>query len=122
MKYQTESMKNGNISFICFGGEDWWYHNRAHTDMQLMRRFALKGTTVYINSIMMRKHKIAGGKRFTEKLVRKVRSILKGLRKSNAGFWVYSPFTLPIHHISWARPLNEALLRYKIERTVRNIG
>ena len=26
-------------SVICFGGEDWWYHNRGHIDMQLMRRF-----------------------------------------------------------------------------------
>jgi glycosyltransferase involved in cell wall biosynthesis len=109
------------IDVICFGGEDWWYHNRAHTDMQLMRRFSRKGTTVYVNSIMMRKHKIIGGSRFTEKLVRKVRSILKGLKKSDAGFWVYSPFTLPIHHISWARPFNEAMLRYQIQRLMRKL-
>ncbi|MHC4207366.1 MAG: hypothetical protein ACYSTT_22145, partial [Planctomycetota bacterium] len=107
-------MKNQNMSFLCFGGEDWWYHNRAHTDMQLMRRFSRKGTTVYVNSIMMRKHKVIGGNRFTEKLVRKVKSILRGLKKSDAGFWVYSPFTLPVHHIAWARSLNEAMLRCQI--------
>ena len=121
MMYQIEPRKNENMSFICFGGEDWWYHNRAHTDMQLMRRFSQKGTTVYVNSIMMRKYKITGGKRFTEKLVRKVRSILKGLRKSSAGFWVYSPFTLPVHHISWARALNEAMLRYQTQRLMRKL-
>jgi len=116
MKYQTESKRKDDIAFICFGGEDWWYHNRAHTDMQLMRRFSQKGTSVYINSIMMRRHRIIGGNKFAEKLVRKVRSILRGLKKSDAGFWVYSPFTLPVHHISWARPLNEAMLRYQIQR------
>jgi glycosyltransferase involved in cell wall biosynthesis len=109
------------MDVICFGGEDWWYHNRAHTDMQLMRRFSRAGTTVYVNSIMMRKHRIIGGSRFTEKLIRKVRSILKGLKKSDAGFWIYSPFTLPIHHISWARPLNEAMLGYQMRRLIRKL-
>jgi glycosyltransferase involved in cell wall biosynthesis len=121
MKYQTESGKNRDITFICFGGEDWWYHNRAHTDMQLMRRFSRTSTTVYVNSIMMRRHKVIGGNRFTEKLARKIRSILRGLKKSDAGFWVYSPFTLPVHHISWARPLNEAILRYQILRLTRKL-
>jgi glycosyltransferase involved in cell wall biosynthesis len=121
MKYQTESGKNEDITFICFGGEDWWYHNRAHTDMQLMRRFSRTSTTVYVNSIMMRRHKIIGGNRFTEKVVRKIRSILRGLNKSDAGFWVYSPFTLPVHHISWARPLNEVILRYQILRLTRKL-
>ena len=121
MKYQTESGKNRDISFICFGGEDWWYHNRAHTDMQLMRRFSRTGTTVYVNSIMMRKHKIIGGSKFAEKLIRKVRSIFKGLKKSNVGFWVYSPFTLPVHHISWARTLNETMLTYQIRRLMRKL-
>jgi glycosyltransferase involved in cell wall biosynthesis len=121
MKYQTESGKNEDLTFICFGGEDWWYHNRAHTDMQLMRRFSRTSTAVYVNSIMMRRHKVIGGNRFTEKLARKIRSILRGLKKSDAGFWVYSPFTLPVHHISWARPLNEAILRYQILRLTRKL-
>src|SRR5690606_29139771 len=25
---------------ICFGGEDWWYHNRGHFDMQIMRELS----------------------------------------------------------------------------------
>jgi hypothetical protein len=40
---------------ICFGGEDWWYHNRGHFDMQLMRRFARSRTTIYVNSTVMQK-------------------------------------------------------------------
>ena len=120
MTFEAKSTNNEDRSFLCFGGEDWWYHNRAHTDMQLMRRFSRKGTALYVNSIMMRKHKIAGG-RFVEKLVRKLKSIMKGLKESGAGFWVYSPFTLPVHHISWARPLNEAMLRWQILRMMRKL-
>ena len=96
--------------FICFGGEDWWYKNRGHNDMQLMRRYAGYGTTVYINSIVMQKPKLSEGRRFFRKCSRKIRSILTGLKKVDAGFWVYSPLSLPLHHIRWARKLNEWLL------------
>jgi len=106
------------IDTICFGGEDWWYHNRGHVDMQLMRRFAKWGTVLYVNSIVMQKPSLkrntAGGKSFTHKLIRKARSIFRGLRKSDAGFWVYSPLSLPVHHIEWARPLNKILLQFQI--------
>lgn len=125
MKYKTESGKNEDMSFVCFGGEDWWYHNRAHTDMQLMRRFAQRGTTLYINSIVMQKPNLkkhtGGGGSFTHKLVRKTRSILAGLKKSDAGFWVYSPFTLPVHHIPWARRLSEIILSCQINRVARKL-
>jgi glycosyltransferase involved in cell wall biosynthesis len=121
MKYQIKSEKNEDISFICFGGEDWWYHNQAHIDMQLMRRFSRLGTTLYVNSIVMRKLNIGDRKGFTEKLIRKTKSILKGLKQSGVGFWVYSPYTLPVQHISWARPFNEAVLRYQIRRITRKL-
>ena len=121
MNSQMGAKDNKDISFICFGGEDWWYHNQAHIDMQLMRRFARMGTALYINSIVMRKLKIADEKRFTEKLVRKTKSILKGLKKSSVGFWVYSPFTLPVQHISWAKPFNEALLRCQLQYVMRKL-
>jgi glycosyltransferase involved in cell wall biosynthesis len=109
-----------NTDVICFGGEDWWYHNRGHADMQLMRHFARLGTTLYINSIVMQKpslkKNIGGGRSFNQKLLRKARSILRGLRKSDAGFLVYSPLTLPVHHLAWARPINEILLRRQVHR------
>jgi glycosyltransferase involved in cell wall biosynthesis len=110
------------MDFLCFGGEDWWYHNRGHTDMQLMRRFARMGTTLYVNSIVMGKPTISDGKKFTEKVVRKAKSIFKGLEPSGEGFWVYSPFTLPVHHIRWARPLNQGVLRFQIRRAMRKLG
>jgi glycosyltransferase involved in cell wall biosynthesis len=99
---------------ICFGGEDWWYKNRGHNDMQLMKRFARYGTTLYINSIVMQKPNLKEGKRFFKKLARKIKSIFTGLKKSDAGFWVYSPVSLPFHHIKWAKRLNDWLLWYQV--------
>jgi len=106
---------DNKISVICFGGEDWWYHNRAHIDMQLMRRFARLGTTVYVNSIVMQKPNLRQGRRFFTKLRRKARSIFRGLQATDAGFWVYSPFTMPVHHIPWAKRLNDLLLAWQIK-------
>jgi glycosyltransferase involved in cell wall biosynthesis len=104
----------GRMSILCFGGEDWWYHNRAHVDMQLMRRFAKTSTTVYINSIVMQKPNLTEGRKFIQKLSRKAKSIFRGLEKSDVGFWVYSPFSLPVHHIFWAKSFNEMLVMRQI--------
>ncbi|MHC4748946.1 MAG: glycosyltransferase [Planctomycetota bacterium] len=110
---------------ICFGGEDWWYHNRGHIDMQLMRRFARLGAALYVNSIVMQKptlkKNIGGGKSFTHKLIRKAKSVLCGLRESGVGFWVYSPFSLPFHHIVWLRAVNEILLRVQLWIIMRRL-
>jgi len=109
------------IDILCFGGEDWWYHNRGHIDMQLMRRFAEKGKVLYINSIVMQKLNIGQGRKFIQRLVRKAKSIFTGLKKINENFWVYSPFSLPVQHISWLKPLNELLLRSQIGYVKRRI-
>lgn len=117
---------NKNVSFICLGGEDWWYHNRGHVDMQLMRRFAKVGATLYVNSIVMQKPKLTkwsgSGRSFTHKLIRKSKSIFRGLRKSEAGFWVYSPFSLPVHHIGPLRKLNETILRLQLQFVAWRLG
>jgi glycosyltransferase involved in cell wall biosynthesis len=114
-----------DISYLCFGGEDWWYHNRGHIDMQLMRCFTRRGTTLYVNSIVMQKpnlkKNIGGGKSFTQKFIRKTKSIFRGLRKSGAGFWVYSPFSLPVHHIPWLRLVNDTVLQLQLLTVMRRL-
>lgn len=112
----------GKIDVICFGGEDWWYHNRGHIDMQLMRRFAKRGTALYINSIVMQKLGLGQGRKFLGRLIRKSRSIFKGLKKSEAGFWVYSPVSFPLHHITWCRRLNTTLLQFQINRVIKKLS
>ena len=109
-------------STLCFGGEDWWYHNRGHIDIQLMRRFAQKGPTLYINSIVMQRPNLKEGKKFSEKLKRKARSIFRGLKKVDANFWVYSPFSLPVANSNSVRWFNNILLRIQINFAVRKLG
>ncbi len=114
------------FSVICFGGEDWWYHNRGHVDMQLMRRFARKGPTLYVNSIVMQKPSLqratGGGRSLPQKVFRKTRSILRGLRRVDGDFWVYSPLSLPVHHIGLLRSVNRWALSVQIGRAARRLG
>lgn len=110
------------MDVLCFGGEDWWYHNRGHIDMQLMRRFAKQGTVLYVNSIVMQRPRVAKGNRLFMKLCRKAKSILRGVRKTEAGFWVYSPLSLPMHHLAWARSFNTSILRQQVRFIMRRLG
>jgi len=110
------------IDTICFGGSDWWYHNRAHMDVQLMRRLAKRGTLLYVNSIIMASPKLKQGRKLITKVVRKAKSIFTGHQKTDEGFWVFSPFSLPLQHIDCARPLNERLIQLQVERVKRKIG
>ncbi len=111
---------------ICFGGEDWWYHNRGHIDMQLMRRFARISTTVYVNSIVVQKINLkrrAGDDiGFLRRFRRKMRSILRGVRRTHAGFLAYSPLSLPVHHIAWLRRINTITLKGQIAILARHLG
>jgi GT2 family glycosyltransferase/glycosyltransferase involved in cell wall biosynthesis len=100
---------------ICFGGEDWWYHNRGHIDMQLMRRYALKHKVLYVNSIVMQKPNLGHGGKFMSRLVRKTASIFRGLRKQGVNFWVYSPVSMPVHHVRKAARLNQMALKGQVE-------
>lgn len=122
---KNHSTNNDLESVICFGGEDWWYHNRGHVDMQLMRRFAKSGTVLYINSIVMQKPSFkkatAGGKSLWQKLVRKSKSIFKGSRKVEENFWVYSPLSLPLHHCKSGRVLNRLCLDFQLSRIKRKL-
>jgi glycosyltransferase involved in cell wall biosynthesis len=110
------------MDVLCFGGEDWWYQNRGHIDMQLMRRFAKTGTILYINSIIMQKLNIGQTRKFAHKVKRKLKSIYTGLQRVPEGFWVYSPLSLPIQHISRIKWLNEMLLQCQIAYAVQKIG
>jgi len=117
-----QGSNSDKLSFVCFGGIDWWYHSRAHIDPQLMIRFAKRGTTLFINSIVMTRINFNEGRRFFQKLIRKTKSIFKGLKKTEKGFWVYSPISLPVHHVRWAKPLNDLFLRFQVRRVTWKLG
>ena len=103
MHLETEDIISGPLSskrkhfdgVICFGGEDWWYHNRGHYDLQIMRELSKHFPVLYVNSIGMRLPCIAEGKMFFHRIRRKLKSLGRGYRQINDHFAVCSPFILP---------------------------
>lgn len=80
---------------ICFGGEDWWYHNRGHYDMQMMRCLSRLVPVLYVNSIGMRMPNPAEGRMFLRRMGRKLRSIGRGAVPIDKGLTVFSPLAIP---------------------------
>jgi len=80
---------------ICFGGVDWWYHNRGHYDIQMMRELSRHTPVLYVNSIGMRTPRLSEGKVFAGRVLRKLKSWSHGLELVRENFGVLSPVSIP---------------------------
>jgi len=81
---------------ICFAGCDWWYHNRGLFCPQVMRRLAKDFKVLFVNSLGMRVPSLTKDRSAARKIIRKLRSILRFLRKVEGGMYVLSPISLPL--------------------------
>ncbi|HZW11198.1 MAG TPA: glycosyltransferase [Phycisphaerales bacterium] len=104
---------------ICFGGEDWWYHNRGHYDMQMMRELSRTAPVLYINSIGMRVPRVGEGAMFAKRIARKLRSLRRGLVKVRENFFVASPLAAPA---GLGAGLNRAALALQVRTFARRAG
>lgn len=80
---------------VCFGGVDWWYHNRGHYDIQMMRELSARVPVLYVNSIGMRTPKASEGRVFLKRIARKLKSLRHGFVRVRENFTVFSPATIP---------------------------
>lgn len=97
---------------ICFGGVDWWYHNRGHYDLRLTRLLARRVPVLFVNSLGMRMPGPGEGSMFLRRVSRKLRSVARGLVEVEPGFHVLSPPYVPAGRA-------EALLRRVLAARVR---
>ena len=105
---------------ICFGGEDWWYHNRAHYDMQMMRELSAHVPVLYVNSIGMRVPTPGGeGGMFLRRVTRKLKSFSRGLVRVRDRFAVQSPVVVPG---KWGMKISGSLLPRQVRRAARKLG
>lgn len=104
---------------ICFGGEDWWYHNRGHFDFQLMRELSARVPVLYVNSIGMRTPRPTEGRMFLSRVSRKLRSLRRGLVRVNDRFAVLSPVAAPGRR---GESLNRSFLPWQVRRAARRVG
>src|ERR671926_1338710 len=108
-------------SFVCFGGEDWWYHH-PHSKNHLMKRFARAGNrVVFVNSISMGLPGL-GSKDLLPRVARKLRSYAKLARTTEEGITVVSPAALPFYGSRAARAANRRLIAAQVGRLARTRG
>ncbi|MCH8259180.1 MAG: glycosyltransferase [Planctomycetes bacterium] len=80
---------------ICFGGEDWWYHNRGHYDIRMMRELSKRVPVLYVNSLGMRAPNPREGAMFVRRVLRKLASLRRGFVRVDDHFGVLSPISFP---------------------------
>jgi Glycosyl transferases group 1 len=110
---------------ICFCGQDWWYHNHAHSDFQLMTRVARTRKVLLVNSIGMRMPLPGRSPLPFRRIWRKLRSMLRRARRplpDTPGFTVMTPFLFPFYGSDRARAFNARLIRKQVQRQARRLG
>jgi glycosyltransferase involved in cell wall biosynthesis len=104
---------------VCFGGLDWWYHNRGHYDLQMMRELSAYVPVLYVNSIAMRIPRLDEGRMFAKRILRKWKSLRRGLVRVRPGFGVYSPFVVPG---ALGTALSGRIAPWQVRRAARRMG
>ncbi|RBY78014.1 family 2 glycosyl transferase [Blastococcus sp. TF02-09] len=113
-------------AWVCFAAQDWWYHNTAHSDFQLMRSMAETRRVLVVNSIGMRMPTPGrGSTHVTRRVLRKLRSVAKLVRRplpDLPGFHVMSPLPLPFYGSSVTRAINAAFVRAQVRLVCLLLG
>lgn len=104
---------------VCFGGADWWYHNRGHYDIQMCRQFAENVPVLYINSIGVRTPSIKEGSMFIRRVIRKLASYRRGFTRIEDNFAVLSPLSIPGN---MARKISGLIVRNQIRSSIKRMG
>jgi glycosyltransferase involved in cell wall biosynthesis len=110
---------------VCFAAQDWWYHSRAHSEVQLMLRLARDHPVLLVNSIGMRMPLPGRSTQPARRIGRKLRSFTRGLQAPVAGlpnFHVLSPVTVPLFGHPRVRALNASSIRAQVSRAMRRVG
>lgn len=110
---------------MCFSAQDWWYHNRAHSDFQLMRSIAAHRKVLVVNSIGMRMPTPGRSTQVLRRVGRKLRSVAMLVRRplpELPGFYVMSPLPLPFYGSPLVRRVNALLVRAQVLAVSRALG
>lgn len=111
--------------YVCFSGQDFWYHNRAHSDIQLLRNVAAGRRVLFVNSIAMRMPIPGRSTQAFRRIWRKAKSMAKLVRTPIAelpDFHVMTPVTLPLYGSVTARRLNAVIVRLQVWLVSRFLG
>lgn len=111
--------------FVWFAAQDWWYHNQAHSDFQLMRQVARERPVLVVNSIGLRMPRRGADSQARRRILRKLRSTAKLVRRpvpDVPGFHVMTPLLLPAYGDTRLARLNAWLVRQQVGLVARMVG
>ncbi len=109
---------------VCFASVDFWYLNRAHSEVQLMRRIARERPVLFVNSIGMRMPAPGKTAQPLARIGRKLKSTAKVFRRPLADtpdFAVLSPLIVPAYGNPTWRARNAALVRRQVGAALRRM-
>jgi hypothetical protein len=113
------------LSYIGFAAVDWWYHNRSHSELQLLTRLARDHRVLIVNSIGMRVPMPGKTSRPFYKIWRKLKSIARMLKqpdKDLPNLYVYSPLPWPFYGSETARSFGAWFVRTQVSIAARIAG
>jgi GT2 family glycosyltransferase/glycosyltransferase involved in cell wall biosynthesis len=122
---ERQAPHDSTPGYVCFSAQDWWYHNRAHSDFQLMRRVAENRTVLFVNSIGMRMPLPGRSPGALRRIVRKAASMARRLQTplpDVPGFHVLTPVLLPFYGSPVGRAINAWAVRAQVARAERSLG
>jgi len=111
-------MMNRNI--ICFAGEDWWFHN-PHSNLHLVKAWSRTNRVLFINSPGIRMPDFKGDRFAYKRVLKKVGSLLRFVRKAERNIWVFTPFAIPMmpRHQTRIAAFNRVVLLWQVRMLMR---
>lgn len=103
--------------FVGFCAQDWWYHNRAHSDFQLLIHLARTRKVLMINSIGMRLPTPGKSTKFLSRIWRKLKSMRRFVAPAGEEYpnvWVMSPISVPVYGNRVLRWANSTALAWQV--------
>ena len=103
-----------NYNIITFGPSDWWANNPSCCT-HIMRKFAKKNKVLYVNPFSSDLLISINKKGLLPRIVRKLKSLAKTLKKPEKNLYVFSPVFLPMQGKRWIDAANNFLLKLQLK-------
>ena len=110
-----------NPDYMLFAGKDWWYHSQAHSDFQLFKRIAQTRDVLVVNSIGMRMPTPGRTAGAAHRIVRKLVSATRLMRKPVRGLFGFNVMT-PLLVPWYGHPLGRTINAFVVSAQVRLAG
>jgi glycosyltransferase involved in cell wall biosynthesis len=110
---------------ILFSAQDYWYHNRAHSDVQLARALSADRPVLLVNSLGMRMPRRGVTTQPWRRILRKVRSTLRAVRRpepEHPHLFVMTPVSVPVFGRPRLARLNALSVRLQVRAAARLAG